>query len=161
MDEAFSLTNKTGIKLTKSALPAGRQAFLFAKNDILGKKYILSIALVDEKTSHQINKTYRKKDKPTNVLSFPITKNSGELVLCLNLIKKESTDPEKNFGKKFPELLLFLVIHGMLHLKGMQHGAIMERREKFYCKKYDKKHFDRNRRGLNDDKGRSGRVSKR
>ena len=102
------------------------------KNDILGKKYELSIALVSEKKSREINKKYRKKDKPTNILSFVLTKNSGEIILCPTLIKKEI----KKFNRTFPKLMGFLVIHGMLHLKGYDHGAKMERLEKFYCNKF-------------------------
>lgn len=146
----FSITNKTDMHLPK-------MPFLDIKNDILGPSYSLSIAFVDEKTSNKINKTYRKKDKPTNVLSFSISKNSGELVLCPALIKNESLNPEKNFGKNFSELLGFLVIHGMLHLEGMQHGSIMEKQEI----KYDKKYFNRNRRGLVHNQSRSGRILKR
>ena len=148
--ENFSLTNKTGMRIPR--LP-----FLLIKNDILDKNYDLSIAFVGEKESHKINKNYRQKDKPTNILSFAISKNSGELILCPSLIKKESADPEKNFGKNFSKLLGFLVIHGMLHLKGYEHGGIMELQEK----KYDQKYFYRDRRGLDDDQSRSRRISKR
>lgn len=145
--ETLTIANKTRMRIPP--LP-----FLFLKNDILGKKYVLSVAFVDEYTSHKINKTYRGKDKPTNVLSFPMSKNSGELILCPKLIKQESTDEEKNFGKNFDELLGFLVIHGMLHLKGMDHGGIMDKLEH----KYDTKYFSRNRRGLRGNKSGSRRV---
>ncbi len=125
----FSITNKTRMKIR--VLP-----FSILKNDILGPKYSLSIALVNEKTSHKINKEYRGKDKPTNVLSFPFSKTNGELILTPSLIKKESKNPEKNFGKEFESLLFFLAIHGMLHLKGLDHGPKMEKLEDKYCKKY-------------------------
>jgi len=123
------------------------------KNDILGKRYELSIAFVSEKKSREINKKYRKKDKPTNVLSFPLRKNEGELVLCKTVIKKEA----ENLNRNLQEWLGFLVIHGMLHLKGMKHSSTMERLEK----KYDQKYFYWNRRRLLDDKSRSGRVPQR
>lgn len=123
------------------------------KQDILGKEYSLSVAFVTEKKSHELNKRYRKKDKPTNVLSFALSKNSGELVLCKAVIKAEA--PLQ--GKTIDEWTGFLVIHGMLHLKGMKHSAIMERVEK----KYDQKYFDRNRLGLRNDKSHSGRVHQR
>jgi len=139
------------------------------KNDILGKDYSLSIALVDQDTSQALNKRFRQKDKPTNVLSFALTESSGELVLCPTLIKEQSKNKETNFGKNYSELMLFLVIHGMLHLKGMQHSSRMEREEEFYCSKYKKKakpksknnvkkHISRNRRGLRDHKSGSGRI---
>jgi len=149
MEEKFSIINKTRTKL---ALPTGRQAFSVIKNDILGENYILSVALVNEKTSKEINFKYRNKNYPTNILSFPLSKNEGEIILCPSIIKKESTDESKNFGKSFGDLLGFLVIHGMLHLDGMEHGAIMSKLEK----KYDTKYFSRNRRGVLDDKSRSG-----
>jgi probable rRNA maturation factor len=102
--------------------------FSIMKNDILGKKYSLSIAYVDEKTSKKINKKYRNKNKPTNILSFPLQKNMGEIVLCPKIIKKEA----KNFNKTFSQFLGFLVIHGMLHLKGYKHGSKMEKMEEKY-----------------------------
>jgi probable rRNA maturation factor len=101
------------------------------KNDILGKQYSLSIAYVDEKKSREINKKYRNKNKATNVLSFPLHKNEGEIVLCPAAIKREA----KSFSKTFRQFLGFLVIHGMLHLKGYDHGEKMEKLEDFFCKK--------------------------
>ncbi len=123
------------------------------KQDILGKKYSLSIAYVSEKKSREINKRYRNIDKPTNVLSFALHKDAGEIVLCKSVIRKEL----KKFGRTFPQLLGFLVIHGMLHLKGMEHSSRMERAEE----KYDKKYFYRSGYGVHDDKSRGGRVFKR
>ena len=124
MEENFSIINKT-----KSKLP--RLPFLKIKNDILGKKYSLSIAYVSEKKSREINKKYRGKNKAANILSFSLRKDVGELVLCQIVIKKEI----KNFNKTFEGWLGFLVIHGMLHLKGLKHGRKMEKWEIFYCEK--------------------------
>lgn len=149
MEDNFSIINKT-----KSKLP--RLPFLDIKNDILGEKYSLSIAFVDEKNSQEINKKYRKKDYPTNVLSFSLRKNEGELILCPGVIKKEA----KNFSKTFSQFLQFLVIHGMLHLKGLEHSSTMDRAEKKFSEKYDQKHFSWHRRGLLHDESRGGRVRK-
>ncbi len=102
------------------------------KKDILGKDYSLSVAYISEKKSQELNNHYRKKDKPTNVLSFSLRKNEGEILLCKNVIKKEAP----NFGKTYQGFLGFLVIHGMLHLKGYEHGRNMDELEKFYCKKF-------------------------
>lgn len=125
MDEKFSITNKTKDKLPD--LP-----FLFLKNDILGKDYSLSVAFIKEKESRTINKKYREKNKPTNILSFLLHKDEGEIVMCPTLIKKEA----KNFGKTFSQFLGFLIIHGMLHLKGLEHGEKMDELEILYCKKF-------------------------
>jgi len=100
MKDKFSVLNKTGGKVP--GLP-----LLAMKNDILGKNYSLSLAFVKKNKMKEINKIYRKKNKPTNILSFPL----------------------KKFNKTFRQLSGFLVIHGMLHLKGMTHGAKMEKAE--------------------------------
>ncbi|MBI2630891.1 rRNA maturation RNase YbeY [Candidatus Nomurabacteria bacterium] len=104
------------------------------KNDILGKDYSLSMAYVSEKKSRELNKKWRGKDRATNVLSFALSKNLGELILCKAVIKKEAK--EKKYDRNFQNLLGFLVIHGMLHLKGLEHGKKMEQLEKLYCKKF-------------------------
>lgn len=111
-----------------------QKKFSQIKNDILGKNYSLSIAYVTPAKSRELNKKYRKKDKATNVLSFALRPDMGELVLCTEVIKKEAR--EKKFGKNFKNLLGFLVIHGMLHLKGKEHGKEMEKLEKELEEKY-------------------------
>lgn len=146
MEEFLSIS-----KQTKGSLP--RLPLASIKDDILGKKYFLSIAYVSPATSRKLNKTWRSKDKATNVLSFALSKNSGELILCPSLIKKET----KKFERNFEQLLGFLVIHGMLHLKGMLHGAIMEKQER----KYDQKYFSRHRHRNSLDQSGSGRILKR
>lgn len=147
--ENISITNKTKGKLP--SLP-----FVFIKNDILGEEYDLSIAFVSEKKSQEINKQYRDKNYPTNILSFCLSKKEGEIILCPSVIKKESKNKDKNFGKNFSNLLGYLVIHGMLHLKGMQHSSRMDREEK----KYDQKYFSRDRRRILYDESRGGRIFK-
>ena len=122
------------------------------KNDILGREYELSIAPVSEKKSRELNKKYRHKDKPTNILSFALTKQSGEIILCPAVARREA----KKFNKNLERFLGFLVIHGMLHLKGMEHSSRMEEAEK----RYDQKYFCRNRCGIVQDASRGRRISK-
>lgn len=145
MEEYLSISNETKGKLT--SLP-----FLNLKNDILGKKYFLSIAFVSPAKSRKLNRTYRGKDKPTNVLSFSLSKYSGEIVLCPDIIKNEA----KNFDRTYEKFLGFLVIHGMLHLKGLDHGSIMEKQER----KYDQKYFSGSRHRNRYDKSSGGRIRK-
>ncbi len=109
-----------------------RVPFLELKNAICGKKYELSIAFVDEKTSKSLNRKFRKKNKPTNILSFPISDFSGEIILCETVAKKESP----KFGMPYQKFVTYLVIHGMLHLKGYAHGSTMEREELKLLKKF-------------------------
>jgi len=106
--------------------------FLEIKNDILGSGYELSVALVGEKRAREINLKSRNKSYAPNVLSFPLGKNAGELYLCPVVSNKEAS----NFGHTKSQHLTFLYIHGLLHLKGMDHGKKMEDQEMFYLKKY-------------------------
>ena len=117
-------------RTTKGKLP--RLPFAQLKDAILGKRYDLSIAFVSPIESHAINMRMRGKDKPTNVLSFSLSPKSGEIILCLSEVAKGA----KEFDRTKESFLAFLVIHGMLHLKGMEHGSTMEAEEKKFCAKF-------------------------
>lgn len=132
VEEKFSLINKT-----KCKMPILH--FVDMKEKILGKDYSLSIAYISESKMREINKGYRQKDKPTNILSFPLSKKSGEILICPNILKKET----KKFNRNIKDLLGYLLIHGMLHLKGMDHGKKMEKFEDLYCKKLSFKKIER------------------
>ncbi|HAS80624.1 MAG: putative rRNA maturation factor [Candidatus Nomurabacteria bacterium GW2011_GWE1_32_28] len=127
MEEKFSVINKTKSKLPN--LPV-----FDLKNNILGKNYSLSLAYISKGKIKEINKNYRNKNNATNILSFSLSKTSGEILICPTLVKKET----KKFDKNFKELLVFLIIHGMLHLKGFDHGRKMEKAEEKYlsCTKF-------------------------
>ena len=105
---------------------------------------------IEKKNKWENDLEYRKKNKPTNVLSFSLSKKEGEIVLCPAVIKKEA----KNFDRTPDQFFNFLLIHGMLHLKGMEHSSRMEAAEK----KYDTKYFNRDRRGIVHDTSRGGRI---
>lgn len=98
--------------------------WLKAKNQALGENYDLSVFFLPSKEMRRLSKTYRKKDYPANVLSFPLDKKSGEILI--------NESYEKNGKKSF-----YLFVHSLLHLKGFRHGSIMNRAEK----KIMKKHF--------------------
>ncbi|MCX6701750.1 MAG: rRNA maturation RNase YbeY [Candidatus Zambryskibacteria bacterium] len=131
-EDGFTITNKT-----KSTLP--RVPFANIKNVVLGKKYSLSLVFIGEKKSIDLNLSYQGKNKPTNILSFPLDKNGpgcagrGEIFITLTLAKKEAG----LFDRKPDNFVAFLFIHGLLHLKGMRHGSTMEGAEKKLRKKFN------------------------
>lgn len=127
-DSKVSIINKTKGKLP--SLPFA--TYTQMKNSILGKKYDLSIAFVGTAESRKLNRTMRGKDKSTNILSFELSKNSGELVINLAAVKADAP----KFGQKVLPFFKFLLIHGMLHLNGMQHGSTMEGMEAKFKKKF-------------------------
>lgn len=102
------------------------------KKEILGENYDLSFSYINKEEIHNINKTYRQKDEPTDILSFELSKSNGEILICKEMVKQKS----KDFGMTYQNYLIFLFIHGMLHLKGMRHGDKMTNSEKKYIKKY-------------------------
>jgi probable rRNA maturation factor len=120
----FSIKN-----LTRQSVP--KIGFESIAEKILGKKYELSVVFVSHATSKRLNSSFRGKDKPTNILSFPLSKNSGEIFIDLKKVRAEY----KNFGMNFKKFTVFIFIHGLLHLKGMEHGARMERAEKKWLAK--------------------------
>lgn len=79
----------------------------------------VSIVLADDKTLHELNQTYRQKDKPTNVLSFPSDEEDelGDIILAYETIMKES----KESGISPLHHTLHLIVHGFLHLLGYDH----------------------------------------
>ncbi|MBI2065865.1 MAG: rRNA maturation RNase YbeY [Candidatus Zambryskibacteria bacterium] len=100
--------------------------FTRLKNIILSRNFELSLVFVDSAFSRRLNVKHRRKNKPANVLSFPLSKKSGEIFIDLITARKEA----KKFKMSFQTFVTFLFIHGLLHLKGMKHGDTMERTEK-------------------------------
>jgi probable rRNA maturation factor len=100
--------------------------FTRLKNAVLGNGFELSLVFINKTLSRKLNRTYRKKDKSADVLSFPLSKQSGEIFIDLETAQKEAP----GFDMPFPKFVAYLFIHGILHLKGMRHGDTMERKEK-------------------------------
>lgn len=116
------------MKRVSTRLKKGRFSIPFdkLKNKVLGKSFELSLVFVDNVFSRRLNKIYRKKNKPANILSFPLSKKSGEIFIDLVTAKKDS----KKFEMSFRNFVEFLFVHGLLHLKGMRHGDTMDEAEK-------------------------------
>jgi rRNA maturation RNase YbeY len=102
------------------------------KDDILGRSYALSLAFVGARRAQAINRKNRKKTSVPNVLSFPLAKDHGEVLITPNVARKEARERGMTPGG----YIGFLFIHALLHLKGMRHGDTMDMLEKRYCKKY-------------------------
>ena len=84
----------------------------------------ITVRLVDEAESRELNHTYRGKDKPTNVLSFPFEAPPGmelpllgDLVICRQVVEAEAIEQ----GKPLMAHWAHMVVHGSLHLLGYDH----------------------------------------
>ncbi len=92
---------------------------------VLKQGYELSLVFVTNKISQEINKQYRDKDYPTNILSFPLSKNDGEILIDISVVRREA----KDLGEKESTYLAYIFIHGLTHLNEFDHGSRMEEEE--------------------------------
>jgi probable rRNA maturation factor len=90
------------------------------------------IRVVDEQESRQLNGRYRGKDKPTNVLSFPFeapagvdSDHLGDLAICAAVVRREAREQQK----KAMDHWAHIVVHGVLHLRGLDHQTEAQARE--------------------------------
>jgi probable rRNA maturation factor len=92
----------------------------------------ITIRIVDEQESQQLNSTYRHKDKPTNVLSFPFESPIeiavpllGDLVICKQVVEAEAIAQHKSLTSHWAHM----IVHGCLHLLGYDHILDEEAKE--------------------------------
>ena len=84
----------------------------------------MTVRIVDEDESSQLNETYRHKSGPTNVLSFPYENPPGvelallgDLVICAPVVAREANEQQKTCQAHWAHM----VVHGTLHLQGYDH----------------------------------------
>ena len=95
------------------------------KYKFLNKKVSFTLLLSNNKNIQKLNKLFRKKNKPTDILSFPLTKKFrvskqtylGDIIISYNFINK----PKSLNTKLFKEKVVKIFIHGFLHLLGFDH----------------------------------------
>lgn len=132
MDLKLDLQNPYEIKtLPKEALISSWVLSVLEELDYQKKVCELTIRVVNNKESQMLNQTYRNKDKPTNVLSFPFELPDGfdlvdieldnyllgDLVICHEVLVKEAAEQNKEIKYHWAHM----IIHGVLHLLGFDH----------------------------------------
>ncbi|HWY62761.1 MAG TPA: rRNA maturation RNase YbeY [Rhizomicrobium sp.] len=92
-----------------------------------GKKS-LTVLLSSDAKLKKLNREFRGRDKPTNVLSFPATGNKngycGDIAIAYGVTRREA----EAAGKPFADHASHLVVHGVLHLAGYDHEKIRDAR---------------------------------
>lgn len=118
------------IKIDSKAIESGVKKMLSLDGY---KDFDIGILFTTNKTMQKFNNTYRKKDKPTDILSFPYhytlkagqkvvvheqeDKNLGDLIISLEYAKMDAEAK----GYSFSEYLFILIAHGIAHLLGYDH----------------------------------------
>ena len=101
-------------------------------NDYTYKSLMLDILFCDSSKTHELNKTYRDKDKPADIITFAIFAddesrfvfngniNLGEIVIALDKVE-EMTNKDVSLATNKEQELYFLISHGLMHLLGFDH----------------------------------------
>ena len=107
-------------------VPGARRLMRWASAALapLRSSMVLSVRVVGKKRSRSLNARYRRKDKPTNVLSFGGPGRAadgrcylGELVVCAGVVADEA----RTLGKSLESHWAHMIVHGTLHLQGFDH----------------------------------------
>jgi probable rRNA maturation factor len=105
--------------------------------DDLNQDTEIVVRIVDEQESAELNKQYRLKQGPTNILSFPVEVPEGielnllgDLVVCAPVLEKEALEQHKTLTDHWAHI----IVHGVLHLLGYDHidetqAELMESKE--------------------------------
>ena len=104
---------------------------IFSENFRISRNFHFTVHSLNESESKKLNQKTFNKNKPTDVLSFPLYndieainqldesmhEDMGDMFICRNVIKKNA----EIYDKDFVEELQYIVIHGLLHLIGYSH----------------------------------------
>ena len=126
MNVTVDLQNASGVR----KLPLKRQfaqwaSLALADMPATAERTHVSIRIVDEEESAELNERYRNKPGSTNILSFPVPAaliaagTLGDLAICAQVVEREAREQ----GKSAPAHWAHLVIHGVLHLQGYDHES--------------------------------------
>ena len=129
-DRRLSLDVQYGVRGT--GVPTRAQLRRWARA-ALERDARVTVRVVGDGESRALNRVFRGKDRPTNVLTFVMSEAprlEGDLALCAPLIAREARAQKKSAAAHYAHL----VVHGMLHLQGYDHESerearVMERRE--------------------------------
>lgn len=130
----MSITLDLQIATEQTNLPSEADVQLWIDTALLPykKPFELTVRIVDENESQQLNSQYRGKDKPTNVLSFPFEVPEGveldllgDLIICASVVEQEAQEQSKSLKHHWAHM----VIHGCLHLLGFDHISDEEANE--------------------------------
>jgi probable rRNA maturation factor len=116
-------------KAQRGVKPLLRRAVAEAAATLSTSDAELAIVLTDDSAIRRLNRTWRGKDEPTNVLAFPAKQGSsgahrllGDIVIAYQTLAREAAAEGKPFGHH----LAHLAVHGFLHLSGHDHTTDAE-----------------------------------
>ncbi|MFJ7826827.1 rRNA maturation RNase YbeY [Psychrobacillus sp. NPDC096623] len=135
MDETGTLTEEAIALVSKVLHSAGEQLSVREGSEV-------SVTFVTNDAIQEINKTYRNKDVPTDVISFAMEEmGEGEIEIMnadiptllgdIIISVQRATEQAESYQHSFERELCFLAVHGFLHLLGYDHGTEEQEKEMF------------------------------
>ena len=110
----------------------------FKEENLLDSKLYISVILTNPDEIQQMNKEYRKIDKTTDVLSFPMYERDeiphlnkeieepiGDIVISIERVREQA----KEYKHSFERELAYMLVHGFYHIMGYDHMEEMEKKE--------------------------------
>jgi probable rRNA maturation factor len=113
---AIEINNLTNFTVDKKIFSTVAKIVLKGENRVTDN---VSLAFVGKEEIKKLNKKFRKKNKPTDVLSFDLGEKDylGEVIICPEVVKENSSKYKVDFKKE----MLKVFVHGVLHLLGYDH----------------------------------------
>jgi len=110
------IKNLTIYQVDKKSFSQVAKKVLFWENK---EKEKISFVFVDKSEIRALNKKFRKKDEPTDVLSFHLNEKDlfGEIIICPEVVKENAKKDEVSFKYE----MVKMAVHGILHLLGYDH----------------------------------------
>lgn len=102
---------------------AGLSRFLNSARAAVGLSGTVDVLLADDATLRRLNKTFRGKNKSTDVLSFPALDNDEQIVGDLAISLETAARQAATYGHTLRDEVRILLLHGLLHLSGLDHEA--------------------------------------
>ena len=115
------------VQIAASPSPSRDALIAWAGAAMAGDSRRLCIRVVDENEVRELNGRFRARVEATNVLSFPaeLPDVLGDIAVCAAVVAREAKAQNKAVDAHFAHM----VVHGVLHLKGMDHGTRAQARQ--------------------------------
>ena len=115
------------VQIAASPSPSPNALIAWARAAMAGDGRRLCIRVVDETEARELNARFRDGVEATNVLSFPaeLPEALGDIAICAAVVAREAKAQNKPVDAHFAHM----VVHGVLHLKGLDHGTESQAQE--------------------------------